>query len=176
MYSPKGKPGLASDCQVGSPSQAIDFNLSHSGDLAVYAVARDCDVGVDVEQLRPIAEALQIAEKFFSAPERAELATVPHAQLPEAFLNCWTRKEAYVKALGDGLSAPLDSFQVSLLPGRPAEFINMSGASMNEKEWLLRDLQPSPGYVAALAFRRPQRRLRIRNFTTTTEAAEVISA
>jgi len=108
---------------------------------------------VDVEQLRPIDEALQIAEKFFSAPERAELAMVPHAQMPKAFLNCWTRKEAYVKALGDGLSVPLDSFQVSLLPGRPAEFIDMSGASKNEKEWVLRDLQPSPGYVAALAFR-----------------------
>jgi 4'-phosphopantetheinyl transferase len=148
-YGPRGKPALA-------PEEATDlrFNLSHSGGLALFAVARGREVGVDVERLRPMPRAERIAERFFSVPERTALKAVPAERRVEAFFTCWTRKEAYIKALGDGLAHPLDQFAVSLAPGEPPRLSAVGDANGREVEhWRLAALPPAPGYVAALAGR-----------------------
>ncbi len=141
-----GKPYLASDF---SPL-GLRFNLSHTRHLALLAVTtRELEVGVDVEELRPIDTA--IAERFFSARERAELRTLAGPQWQEGFFNCWTRKEAILKAEGVGIGVSLDAFDVSLSPGDTAslvEFRPMSGVTGN---WHIVDLHPAPGFTGALA-------------------------
>jgi 4'-phosphopantetheinyl transferase len=148
-YGPHGKPALA-------PAEGTDvhFNVSHSDGLALCAVARGCEIGVDVERLRELPRAERIAERFFSVPETAALKAVPAERRVEAFFTCWTRKEAYIKALGDGLAHPLDQFAVSLAPGEPPRLSAVGDANGREVErWRLAVVPPAPGYVAALAGR-----------------------
>jgi 4'-phosphopantetheinyl transferase len=146
-YGPFGKPELA---QPWSP-KALHFNLSDCGEVALYAFLRGTEVGVDIEQLRLLPDAEQISRRFFSAPENAVFRTVSDAQKEEAFFNCWTRKEAYIKAIGEGLSRPLDSFDVSLRPGEPAALLTVRGDSEEAARWSLHHLEPRPGYLGALA-------------------------
>jgi 4'-phosphopantetheinyl transferase len=126
----------------------LRFNLSHSQNLALFAFARDREVGIDVEAIRPMPDAAGIARRYFSPRENAEFKKiVPELKL-EAFFNCWTRKEAFVKATGEGLERRLDSFDVSLAPGEPARLLatgEPTGA------WSLHDLAPAPGFRAAVA-------------------------
>jgi 4'-phosphopantetheinyl transferase len=145
VYEEKGKPRIS--------SQAIQFNVSHSHELALYAVAREPLLGVDVEWVRPMDDQENIAKRFFSAKEYAELMSLNQDQRSDAFFNCWTRKEAYVKAIGDGLSAPLDRFQVSLRPGEQALFVSIEGHVDRASEWSLFDVRPMEGYVGAVAVR-----------------------
>jgi 4'-phosphopantetheinyl transferase len=145
-YSPFGKPALAHESCV-SP---ILFNVSHSGGLALYAFTCGREVGVDVEQARADFAGEEIAARFFSAREVESLRAVEHDLRTEAFFNCWTRKEAYIKALGEGLSHPLDSFSVSLAPGEPTALLYSADASETSR-WSMRDLKPALGYAAALA-------------------------
>ena len=112
-YGPHGKPAL-----VGAGD--VRFIVAHWDELAVYAVTRGAAVGVDVERLREVHEADRIAERFFSVPERDELRALPEASRSAGFFTCWTRKEAYVKARGEGLAHPLDAFAVSATPSSPA--------------------------------------------------------
>jgi 4'-phosphopantetheinyl transferase len=140
-YEPQGKPKLRSSA-VGSP---IRFNLSHSHGLAVYAFSIHREIGIDVEAIRPDFTGEQIAERFFSLKELAELRSLPPEQRDEAFFLCWTRKEAYVKAQGAGLGIPLDSFDVSLTPGTPETLV-----SSDSGRWMLRAFQPATGYAAAV--------------------------
>lgn len=144
-YASHGKPFLAGALSA----QRLYFNVSHSGELALYAIAREREVGVDIELVHTIDDAQQIAERFFSLAENAALRALPAEVKEEAFFTCWTRKEAYIKALGEGLSLPLHEFDVSLTPGEPARFL---GAVDREHalRWTLRELDPAPGYVAAL--------------------------
>ena len=93
----------------------------------------------------------QVAARFFSTRENAALQALPDSQKLEAFFNCWTRKEAYIKASGDGLSRPLDQFEVSLAPGEAARLLNVEGMSGETARWSLETLAPATGYVAALA-------------------------
>jgi 4'-phosphopantetheinyl transferase len=146
-YSRHGKPELAGDHSAAR----IQFNLSHSGDLALFAFTRGMPVGIDVEHQRDEAADLAIAEQCFSPRELAALRALPAAQRSAAFFNCWTRKEAYVKARGEGLSLPLSQFDVSLAPGAPAELLHVVGDPHERARWSLRALEPGPGYVAALA-------------------------
>lgn len=140
-YGPEGKPALA-------PGQAPDvrFNLSHSHGLALFAVTRIGEIGIDVERIDADVARERVAERFFSPQEVSALRALPAHLQPVAFFNCWTRKEAYVKARGDGLRLPLDSFDVSLVPGAPAAFLR--GA---EPQWSLQALIPAPDYVGAIA-------------------------
>ena len=142
-YAARGKPDL--------PGSLIHFNVSHSGDLAVYALAREPLIGADIERIHEIPDAQAIARRFFSPPEYAELLALRPEQRQVGFFNCWTRKEAYVKAIGDGLSAPLDGFQVSLSPGHPAAFVQIDGSAAKAAEWSLIDLQPESGFAGAVA-------------------------
>jgi 4'-phosphopantetheinyl transferase len=146
-YSPFGKPALALDRPSAPP---ILFNVSHSGGLALYAFTRGREVGVDVEQARADFAGEEIAARFFSAREVECLRAVGQDLRTEAFFNCWTRKEAYIKAIGEGLSRPLDSFAVSLTPGEPAALLYSANAS-EPSRWSFRELKPAPGYAAALA-------------------------
>jgi 4'-phosphopantetheinyl transferase len=120
-YSAYGKPAL--DSGAGHDA-GLHFNLAHSGQLALYAVAPSRRIGVDLERIRADLDYEQIAEQSFAPHERGALRAVPAHLKPEAFFNCWTRKEAYVKARGEGLSMPLDRFAVSLAPGEPARLLH----------------------------------------------------
>jgi 4'-phosphopantetheinyl transferase len=99
-----------------------------------------------------MADILDIAQRFFCPAEANELISLPANQRERAFFHCWTRKEAYIKALGEGLSAPLDRFQVTLRPGEPASVIHVAGDTNAARTWRLYDLELSPGYVGALAY------------------------
>lgn len=146
-YSSHGKPTL--ECESGL--DAIRFNMSDSHGKALYAVTRGREIGVDLEFIRCNLETEQIAERFFSQNEIATLRALPPGLRKYAFFLCWTRKEAYIKARGEGLSIPLDQFDVSLIPGKPAALLNTRPDSEEAIRWSLRDLVPDSGYAAALA-------------------------
>ena len=147
-YSSHGKPAL----QLPSDVQSIRFNLSHSQGMALYAVARDREVGVDLEVMRDGPQTEEIAERFFSSREISTLRALPPSLQTSAFFLCWTRKEAYIKARGEGLSLPLDQFDVSLTPGEPAELLGTRPDPLEADRWSLKDLTPeTPGYGSALA-------------------------
>ncbi len=128
----------------------LQFNLSHSDRFALYAFARERAIGIDIEYIRPIPEAEQIAEAFFSAYERAVFRSIPAHKKAEAFFNCWTRKEAYIKAIGDGFARPLDRFDVSFAPGEQARLLNVEEDLDEPSRWSFHELVPVPGYVATL--------------------------
>jgi 4'-phosphopantetheinyl transferase len=140
-----GKPALA-----GS-DVSLHFNISHSHQLALVAVAREREVGVDIERLRPEVAGEKIAERFFSTAEVATLRALPTEQQVEGFFNCWARKEAYIKGRGLGLALQLDAFDVSLVPGQPAALLATRGPAQDGRQWQLYDLPAVPGYAAALA-------------------------
>lgn len=144
-YGEHGKPALAA--QLGSN---VRFNLSHAQGIALLAFARNREVGVDIEQVRPLDDGEQIAERFFSKNEVAEFTAVPAAQKPQAFFNCWTRKEAFIKVIGEGLSCPLDSFDVTLKPGDPAALLQVQGSQKAAARWKLLNLEPATGYAGAV--------------------------
>jgi 4'-phosphopantetheinyl transferase len=154
-YGERGKPHLADEF-AGS---GLRFNLAHSHEMALYAFTRGREVGIDVEHVRPLSDVEEIAERFFSAHENAEFRSLPESQELEAFYNCWTRKEAYLKATGDGLTRPLDQFAVSLAPGDLARLLRVTGDPAEISRWSLQALAPAPGYVAAVAVEGPADRL-----------------
>ena len=146
-YSSHGKPALVHEPQA----EAIRFNLSHSHGLALYAVTRGREIGVDLELIREGLAIEQIAERFFSRQEFLALCALPPELRRRAFFLGWTRKEAYIKARGEGLSLPLDQFDVSLTPGEPAMLLNTRPDSEEALRWSLQELAPSSSYAAALA-------------------------
>jgi 4'-phosphopantetheinyl transferase len=152
-YGEKGKPSL--DRPTEGSRGALHFNLSNSHELALAAVAVGVEVGVDVEWLRPMPDGLRIAERYFSAAERAALAALPEDERDAAFFNGWTRKEAYLKAIGDGLTVPLDRFDVTLAPGAPTRILALAGDAAAAARWSLLPLRPAAGYVGALALPAP---------------------
>ena len=141
-----GKPSLA----VGS-GQQINFNTTSSDDLALYAVTRGRAIGVDVERIRHVPEAASIAQGYFSRVEFSSFVKFPTGRRDRAFLDCWTRKEAYVKALGAGLSMPLDSFDVCLWPDCSSALLRVRDKDTSKRLWTLRSIRPGRGYVGALA-------------------------
>jgi len=143
VYGKHGKPALA--------RYDLQFNVSHSGDVAAYAFARGCGIGIDVEEIRALPEAGAIAARMFSRSENDAYAALPAREKQQGFFNCWTRKEAVVKALGDGLSLPLDQFDVSLAPGESARMLRNGTARGEGAGWRLESLCPFPGFVAAVA-------------------------
>ena len=145
VYGPQGKPALADE------SSALRFNASNSGNMAAYAFTTGCEIGVDLEQYRPVRDLEHIAWRFFSPPETAELLALPQAEKDAGFFSCWTRKEAYIKAMGGGLSIPLDSFQVTLRPG-DARMVSLGGSVDAARGWTLHDFTPAPDYAGAIAY------------------------
>ena len=140
-YGPQGKPALRTE----AAQRSINFNVSHSHGIAMFGFATRRHLGVDVERVRTFAGE-KIAERYFSAQEVAELRRLPPALRDEGFFLGWTRKEAYIKATGEGLQIPLKSFHVSLTPGEPEQIHTSDGV-----DWTLRSLRPDPQYVGAVA-------------------------
>jgi len=148
VYGPQGKPALAPE--HGADEDTLSFNLSHAGDVALYAVTRGRRVGVDVEQVVPDVAGSTVPEHTFSPHEVAVLRALPLDEQTAAFFRCWTRKEAYVKALGAGFSLDLTSFDVSLAPGDPPALLATRPDPTEAAHWSLHDVDAGPGYVAAL--------------------------
>jgi 4'-phosphopantetheinyl transferase len=139
-YGTHGKPALGSRYE-----NPLKFNVSHSGDLALMAIGRHVEVGIDVEAIRPMADATAIAARFFSPGEVAELRGLPAA----SFFTCWTRKEAYLKARGRGLTEDLQAFTVTISPGVTPAAVVHDGNGEGEG-WLVHELPSLAGYSAAL--------------------------
>lgn len=156
-YHPNGKPTL----------KTISFNVSHSGSLAAIAITPTAPIGIDIEELREVPEWRSIAESHFSASERADLLGAPPALKQQLFFRIWTRKEAYVKAMGTGLSAPLDRFDVSVLPAARPAILRIEGDAQQASQWTLHHLDPSPTHVGALACKLPACRVETYYFATT---------
>ena len=144
----------------------LEFNLSHSGEIALVGVTRGRKVGVDVEHIRSDIEIESISSRFFSPNEVAELSTLPPEQRMMAFFNCWTRKEAYIKAHGLGLSLPLDSFDVSLTPNEPAVLRATRPDPTLAARWLFESLEVDPEYAAAVVVEDHNLEFRLWNWNT----------
>jgi len=137
----RGKPSVRQE----PFERPIQFNISHSHGLALFAFATKRHLGVDVELIRPEFAGQEIARRYFSPHEVMELEALPEPLRPEGFFLCWTRKEAYIKARGEGLHIPLESFHVSLTPGNPASL-----QSEDRSRWTVRSLRPHPHYAGAV--------------------------
>ena len=150
-YGAQGKPSLGDEHHAGS----LRFNASHSGEMALYAFVNDIEIGVDVEFIKGDFATEEIAERFFSAPEIDVLRALPVTEKPAGFFRCWTRKEAYIKAIGSGLSHPLDQFDVTVeIPG-----------------WSIVDLEVGSGYASALALNGPAHTLQLFELQSALESA-----
>ena len=145
-YGARGKPCLANPRR----DRDLRFNLSRCHDVAVYVFSFGRDVGIDVEAVRIIRDADAIAARWFSRAEHAAYQALDARQKPLGFFNCWTRKEAFVKALGEGLFHPLDRFDVSLAPGAPAELFRIERTARDDRTWHMESFSPAPGFVAAV--------------------------
>ena len=128
----------------------LHFNVSHCDDLAVYAFSWGHEIGVDVEAVRWFVDAGDVAARFFSPRENAAYAALDSLERPLGFFNCWTRKEAFIKALGDGLSHPLDSFDVTLAPNEPPKILRVDNTPGEQCGWSMDSFVPMPGFVAAV--------------------------
>jgi 4'-phosphopantetheinyl transferase len=144
-YNAFGKPGLADS------SLPFQFNVSHSGEVILVAAAIDRVLGVDVEQIKPDMANGEIAARFFSRRECSTLMALPREMRAEAFFACWTRKEAYLKARGDGLSLPLDRFDVAFSPAENPRLLATRHDPAEASRYTLAALDAGPGYAAALA-------------------------
>jgi 4'-phosphopantetheinyl transferase len=142
-YLDKGKPYLI------TPAGELQFNISHSGQLALLGFVRGRAIGVDVEQRRPLSDLLSLARTSFSPNEYAAICRLPPADHLHAFFSCWSRKEAFIKATGEGISQLAD-FDVSLAPGEPARLLRVHGEPPGQPRWSLQDLPAIPDYAAAL--------------------------
>lgn len=133
--------------------EELYFNQSHSGDLLILALARTPHLGVDLERVRSIRRLDTIARRAFSDAERNAISSLPADQRQAAFFNCWTRKEACVKAVGQGVWSAFGRWEVSVAPGEPARVVVADGEAAGAGDWSLVHLEPAPGYVGALAVR-----------------------
>lgn len=144
-----GKPELVLTPQP--QPQALNFNLSHSHEAALVAVTLGRQIGVDIEYIKRGFEWEEVAARFFAPGEVARLRALPQEQQRRAFFTCWTRKEAYIKAKGGGLSIPLQEFEVSLSPGEPASLLSCSNDTEEAARWSLAEIDAGLDYAAATA-------------------------
>jgi 4'-phosphopantetheinyl transferase len=158
-YGRYGKPALIE----GLDADEINFNLSHSGEFMLMAVTRGREVGVDIELINQEFATSEVAERFFSRREILSLRRKPEQLQTEAFFNCWTRKEAYIKARGEGLTLLLDQFDVSLDPSG-ASLLDNRISPGEVSRWSLQELRPAPSYCAALAVEGFSWQLRLLDF------------
>jgi 4'-phosphopantetheinyl transferase len=152
-HGPQGKPALG----ASSSESGIQFNVSNSHEMALCAVALQCELGVDIEHLREGRDHEGLAARFFAPQEVEALSDLPADRRTAAFFNCWTRKEAVLKAVGIGLSFPLDRLVVTLAPSDAARVLAFDGTPAAAGNWWLEHLEPAPGYVGAVAARGDRR-------------------
>jgi 4'-phosphopantetheinyl transferase len=149
-YGRRGKPALAGP-HAGS---GLRFNVSHCAGVAAYAFAHDREIGVDIEAVRAMPGAEDIAARAFSRRESEAYHALGTGERPLGFFNCWTRKEAFVKALGEGLYYPLDRFDVSLTPDAPARILRVESTPGDRCGWMLHAFTPGPGLTGAVVTQR----------------------
>ena len=142
-YTSHGKPSLVGD-------DDLNFNLSHSGKLVLYAITRRRELGIDIEWMRPDFSGIEIAEHYFSKNEVAVFQRLPQDLRPDAFFTCWTRKEAYIKAIGEGLSCPLHTFDVAFAPGEAPKLLANRIKPDEVARWSMHDFAAGENYKAAL--------------------------
>jgi len=143
---PKGKPYLSPELEA----TPLQFNVSNSGERALIAVTQEAQVGIDLEGHREVTYGDSVARRHFSPAEYAQLPRVDNPQWLNHFFNCWTRKEAFIKVTGEGLSRALDSFEVSLVPGHRPALTRVDQDLNPERKWTLSAFDPGPGYTAAI--------------------------
>lgn len=148
-YGPRGKPALAGDFAAAG----LHFNLSHSEDLALLGVTTAGPVGVDLERVRRLPEFDLLVSRFFSARERVGFLALPADQKPTAFFKLWTRKEAWLKATGEGISEALGQVEVTFLPAQPAQLLSLPDGTQDVNDWSLHEVVVPAGFVAAVAVR-----------------------
>ena len=146
-YNANGKPSLATKLR----QSFLHFNVAHSGDFVLVALAYGRDLGIDIEQICTNVDIQNFAAEFFSQRECMSLAALPPGLRLDAFFSCWTRKEAYLKARGDGLSVALDKFDVPFLPEEQPRLVETRHDPTEACRWTLQDLDAGPNYKAALA-------------------------
>ncbi len=144
QYGENGKPKL-------EDKYSLQFNLSHAGKKAVMGFVHHFTIGVDVELIKPDVDLRYLATRFFSSKESNKLLRLPDAEIPQAFYNCWTRKEAFIKAKGDGLSFPLDQFEVSFIPGEETALIATHWSPEEKEKWELFSFDIGTDYSGAVA-------------------------
>lgn len=145
----RGKPYL-----VDAPA-GLQFNLSHCHGFSLVGIVRGPAIGVDIEQMRETDDMPQLVRQCFSPVERREFEALPTWDRPRAFFSGWTRKEAFIKAIGDGLSYPLEKFDVTLGPGRPARVLAIDGSQKAAGAWSMDTRDAAPDVVAAVAVAAP---------------------
>ena len=145
-YGPYGKPSLADEHEASG----LRFNASHSHELAVYAFVQEREIGVDVEYVKDDFQSEEIAQRFFSAQEVQMLTALPKHERHAAFFRCWTRKESYIKAIGSGLSHPLDQFDVTLTADEPAALLRDAHDAEAAARWEMFNLGFTDRYAGAL--------------------------
>lgn len=145
-YNEYGKPGLP----TGVNPDNIKFNLSHSRNLIVYAVAKDMEVGIDIEYIRDVKSAQKIIDRFFSPSEREYYRTRPDALKAQAFFKLWTGKEAYTKARGTGFSLPVNENDISLIPGDTPPSRDKNPGALSHEDFSLYEIETDNNYIAAL--------------------------
>lgn len=146
-YSEYGKPGL----KISDNPHRLSFNVAHSGDQALIAFGSGHQLGIDIEKVRGDLDTKSLSERFFSKRELGELRALPEAMQLPAFFACWCRKEAFIKAIGEGLSFPLNEFSVSVHPERCPVVEDIKGSAEAGLRWSLTDLAVGTEYRAAVA-------------------------
>ena len=152
-YGQYGKPELTHEFSADD----LRFNTSHSEDVAVYALSNGRDIGVDVEAIRAMPDGDDVAAHCFSTRENEAYGGLDAGDKLEGFFNCWTRKEAFIKALGDGFNRPLDSFDVPLVPGDPEKVVRIGSIPGDHRGWQLYSFTPVYGYAGAVVIENPAR-------------------
>lgn len=147
--SANGKPALAAEFA----SAGVHFNLAHSEDMALVAVTRVGPIGVDIECIRPVNEMDELVARFFSARETVLFQRLRPDEKAAAFFNLWTRKEALLKATGEGITRSLSLVEVSFLPGEPARLLAIAGDASRAAEWAVCELSPAPGFIGTFAIK-----------------------
>ncbi len=159
-YSARGKPRL----EAGQNPRGLQFNVTHSANMALIAVGGERRLGVDIEQMRGDVDTGALADRFFSLRERAGLRALPDGLRVPGFFACWTRKEAFLKATGDGLSFPLADFSVSIHPEIEPAVEEIRGNTEAGKEWFVADLGVAAGFRAAVVVERPSIRVELHSW------------
>jgi len=142
-YSEYGRPSFLQDFR-------INFNVSHSGNRIIIGFSKEQIIGVDIEKIKSDFAPLDLAKNFFSTEEVKALSQTKEPEMFQAFYRCWTRKESFIKAVGEGLSYPLDSFAVTMDDDHKARFLKIDNTKDSKKDWRLHSFVPAEGYIAAI--------------------------
>jgi 4'-phosphopantetheinyl transferase len=163
-YGANGKPTLKHPRFFPSGTD-LEFSVSNSGDFALVGVTRGRPFGLDIERIRPIGDATDQVARFFTSNEKQDLADLPHEHRIHGFFNGWTRKKAFVRALGEGFAQTMPRTEVTLKPGTPSRLKRHALLPGDEARWMMFSFEPAPGYTAAIAIKSTRTDLSFRDFS-----------